>query len=190
VGHDEHCGKRFADHKTRHKVLHMGYYWPPIFKDAKKYVQAFYNCQRKGRPNQDDEIPLQAQVVVQSFERRALDFFGPFNPKSNEKSYILVATNYMTKWLEAMALQNATEEEIIQLLFELFVRYGLPREVITDEGSQFTTNKISTTLLVYKYVQYISYTHLNVNPGFVIKILVTLYVPRTGNLPKSVSYRK
>jgi hypothetical protein len=45
-------------------------------------------------------------------------------------------------------------------------------------------------LLVYKYVQYISYTHLNVNPGFIIKRVVTIYVSRTGNLPKSVAYRK
>jgi hypothetical protein len=45
-------------------------------------------------------------------------------------------------------------------------------------------------MLVHKYVQCISYTHLNVNPGFVIERVVTLYVPRTGNLPKSVAYRK
>jgi hypothetical protein len=45
-------------------------------------------------------------------------------------------------------------------------------------------------VLVYKYVQCISYTHLYVNPGFIIKRVVTLYVPRTGNLPMSVVYRK
>jgi hypothetical protein len=36
--HDEPCGRHFADHKSWHKVLHMGYYWHSIFKDAKKYV--------------------------------------------------------------------------------------------------------------------------------------------------------
>jgi hypothetical protein len=44
-----------------------------------------------GRLGQADEMPLQAQVVVEPFERRALEFFGPFNPKSNQKAYILVA---------------------------------------------------------------------------------------------------
>jgi hypothetical protein len=129
--HDEPCGRHFADRRTGHKVLQMGYYWPSIFKDAKKYVQACDSCQRMGRPGQADEIPLQPQVVVEPFERWALDFVGPFNPKSNQKYYILVATDYMTKWVEAVALPNATEEAVIKFLFELFVCYGLPREVIT-----------------------------------------------------------
>jgi hypothetical protein len=74
-------------------------------------------------------------VVVELFERWALDCFGPFNPKSNQKIYILVAIDYMTKWVEAAALPNATEEAIIKFIFELFVCYGLPRGVITDRGS-------------------------------------------------------
>jgi hypothetical protein len=45
-------------------------------------------------------------------------------------------------------------------------------------------------MLVRKYVQCISHTHLNVNLGIVIKRVITLYVPRTSNLPKSVAYRK
>ena len=87
-------------------------------------------------------MPLQTQVVMELFERWALDFVGPFNPKSNQKFYILVAIDYMTKWVEAVALPNATEEAIIKFLFELFVCDGLPREVITDGGLQFTTHKI------------------------------------------------
>jgi transposase InsO family protein len=71
---------------------------------------------------------------------------GPFNPKSNQKAYILVATEYMTKWVEAEALPNATEEVVIKFLFKLFICYGLPGEVIIDGGSQFTAHRITTTL--------------------------------------------
>jgi hypothetical protein len=102
-----------------------------------------------GRPGQADEMPLQAQIVAEPFEIWALDFVGPFNPKSNQKAYILVATDYMTKWVEAEALSNATEEVVIKFIFKLFVHYGLPREVITDGGSQFTTHRITTTLKNY-----------------------------------------
>jgi IS30 family transposase len=94
-------------------------------------------------------MSLQSQVVVEPFERWELDFVGPFNPKSNQKAYILVATNYMTKWVEAIDFPNATEEVVIKFLFELILFYGLPREVITDGGSQFTTHKITATLLNY-----------------------------------------
>jgi hypothetical protein len=72
---------------------------------------------------------------MEPFERWALDFFGPFNQISNQKNYILVSIDYMMKWVEAVALQNETEEEDIKFIFELFVHYGLPREVITDGGS-------------------------------------------------------
>jgi hypothetical protein len=98
------------------------------------------------KPGQADEMPLKAQVVAEPFERWALDFIGPFNHKLNQKAYILVATNYMTKWVEAEALPNAIEEVVIKFLFKLFVRYGLPREVITDGGSEFTAHRITTSL--------------------------------------------
>eukprot|EP00253_Pinus_taeda_P013117 PITA_13117 len=56
--HDQPCGGHFADRRTGHKVLQTGYYWPTIFKDAKKFFQACDSCQRAGRPNQSDEMPL------------------------------------------------------------------------------------------------------------------------------------
>jgi hypothetical protein len=54
--------------------------------------------------------------------------------------------DYMTKWVEAEALPNAIEEVVIKFIFKLFVHYGLPREVFTDGGSQFTAHRITTTL--------------------------------------------
>jgi transposase InsO family protein len=55
----------------------------------------------------------------------------------------------MTKWVEAEALSNATEEVVIKFIFKLFVCYRLPKEVITDGGSQFTAHRIMTTLNNY-----------------------------------------
>ena len=54
--------------------------------------------------------------------------------------------DYMTKWVEAEALPNATEEVVIKFIFKLFVRYRLPREIITDGGSQFIGHRITATL--------------------------------------------
>ena len=127
-------------------MLKTGYYWPTIFKDAKKFVQACDSCQRVGRPGPADEMTLRPQLVIEPFERWALDFVGPINPPSNQKTYILVATEYVTKWVEAEALPTATEESVIQFLFHLFVRYGLPREVVTDGGPQFVGHKLAATL--------------------------------------------
>ena len=95
----------------------MGYYRPTLFQDTKKYVQSCDSCKHMGKPTQANEMPLQAQIVVDPFERWALDFIGPFNPPSNHKRYILVCTNYVTKWVEAKALASATEATVADFLF-------------------------------------------------------------------------
>eukprot|EP00253_Pinus_taeda_P034324 PITA_34324 len=48
--HDGPCGGHFSNRRIGYKVLQIGYYWPTIFKDAKKFVQACDSCQRAGRP--------------------------------------------------------------------------------------------------------------------------------------------
>lgn len=120
-----------------------------IFKDAKKFIEVCDSCQRAGRTSRANEMPLNPQLVVEQFERRALDFFGPINPSLNQKTYILVATEYITKWVEAEALPRATEDFVIQFMFHIFMRYGLPRDIITDGGPQFVGNKIAATLKNY-----------------------------------------
>ena len=75
-----------------------------------------------------------------------MDFVGPFHLPSNQKAYILVATDYVTKCVETVDLIRATEEVVINFLLRIIVWYGLPREVLIDGRKQFTANKISTTL--------------------------------------------
>lgn len=58
--HNESCGGNISDKRTTYKVLQSRYYWPTIFKDAKKYVTSSLDCQRMGKPIPADEMPLQA----------------------------------------------------------------------------------------------------------------------------------
>ena len=101
------------------------------------------SCQRMGRPIASDEMPLQPQVHLEPFEKWALDFIGPINPTSNSKKYILVCTDYLTKYAEAKALVRATEQTVVNFLFEeIFVRYEVPREIVTDQGTLFTSKLV------------------------------------------------
>jgi hypothetical protein len=63
-----------------------------------------------GRPIQADEMPLQPHVLIEPFEIWDLDFIGPISPASRKKRYILVCTDYVTKWVEEKSLYQASEK--------------------------------------------------------------------------------
>ena len=131
--------------------MHSSYYWPTIFKDAKKFVHSCDGCQRMGKPIQIDEMPLQPQVLIEPFERWDLDFDGPLTLASKGKSYILVCTDYVTKWIEAKALPRDTEQAVADFLYEdIFTCFGVPREIVTDQGTQFTSKLIQSFMQQFK----------------------------------------
>jgi hypothetical protein len=93
-----------------------------------------------GRPTAVDEMPLREQVVIEPFDKWALDFVGPIAPMSRKKKYILVCTYFVTKWVEAKALYQATEKSVIEFIYEeIFTHFGVPHEIVTDQGAQFTS---------------------------------------------------
>ena len=72
-------------------------------------------------------MTLQPQLVVEPFDRWALDFVGPINPPSRHKVYILVFTDYMIKWVEGMALVKANYQAAIEFLYaEIFTLFQVP----------------------------------------------------------------
>lgn len=77
-------------------------------------------------------MPLQPHVLIDPFEKWAMDFVGPINPPSRQKRYILVCIDYVSKWVEAKSLPFATENVVASFLFEdIFTRFGVPREIVT-----------------------------------------------------------
>eukprot|EP00253_Pinus_taeda_P006567 PITA_06567 len=120
------------------------------YREKRRIVQQSASCQRMGQPNHRDQMPLNPQVISEPFERWALDFIGPINPPSNQRTYILVCTDYMTKWVEAKALIRANEEVVLAFLFEeIFTRFGTPRELVTDGGPPFNSHGFKSTLHKY-----------------------------------------
>ena len=96
--HDGPCGGKFS---FNYKILLLGYYQPSIFKEAKEYVKRFDSCQRIVKHVPSNEMPLQPQVLIEPFEKWALDFVGPINPPSRQRTYIIFCIDYVRKWLES-----------------------------------------------------------------------------------------
>ena len=104
-----------------------------------------------GNPTPRDEIPLQPQVTFEPFDKWGMDFIGPINPPLNQKKYIIVCTDYLTKWVETKAIKAATEEKVVEFLREnVFYKFGYPIELVTDQGNQFTSNMIEELLSHHK----------------------------------------
>ena len=100
-----------------------------------------------GQPTRSDEMPHHPKIIVTPFEKWGMDFIGSIDPPSNGKSYILVCTNYLTKWVEVQEMRNAKDEKVAKFLYEeIFTRYGVPRELVTNQGAQFTSNLITAVM--------------------------------------------
>jgi hypothetical protein len=137
--------------RTTKNILSTGYYWPTLHKDAQAYVRCCDACQRMGQPTKSTEIPLQLQVSLEPFEKWGIDFVGPINPPSNQFKYILVCTYYLTKWVEVHPLKNIQEEQVVEFIYDnIFTRFGMPREIVSDRGAQFTSKLITDLMELYK----------------------------------------
>nr|GEW58799.1 reverse transcriptase domain-containing protein [Tanacetum cinerariifolium] len=91
------------DAKAPKKVFDSGFYWPSIYKDAFELVKHCDSCQRQGKVSQRDEMPQDFIQICEIFDVWGIKFMGPF-PSSKGNKYILVAVDYLSKWVEAKAL--------------------------------------------------------------------------------------
>ncbi|KAL5791763.1 hypothetical protein ACOSP7_000357 [Xanthoceras sorbifolium] len=147
--HDGHCGGHFGAKKTALKILQSGFYWPTLFKDAYSYCLTCDRCQRLGGMGKKDEMPLTNNLVVELFDVWGIDFMGPF-PTSFGYNYILVAVDYVSKWVEALATRTNDSAMVVSFLREMiFARFGTPRAIISDGGSHFCNRSFAALLKKY-----------------------------------------
>ena len=85
--HSEAYGGHHDGDRTAHKVLQYGFYWPTLFKDARKYVLSCDECQRIGNISRRREMPMNYSLVIEPFVVWGFDYMGPF-PSSNGYTHI------------------------------------------------------------------------------------------------------
>ncbi|GJS36450.1 reverse transcriptase domain-containing protein [Tanacetum coccineum] len=146
--HNGPTGGYHGANLTVKKVFDAGFFWPSIYKDAHELVKNCDSCQRQGKISQRDEMPQNSIQVCEIFDVWGIDFMGPF-PSSKGNKYILVAVDYLSKWVEAKALPTNDARVVCKFLKSLFARFGAPRAIISDRGTHFCNDQFAKVMLKY-----------------------------------------
>ena len=99
------------------KILQSGFYWPTIFKDTYEFCKTCENCQKLESITKRNMMPLNHILEIEIFDCWGIDFMGPF-PPSFGFVYILVAVDYVLKWIEAMSFRNNDSKIVVKFLRE------------------------------------------------------------------------
>ncbi|CAN6711239.1 unnamed protein product [Malus baccata var. baccata] len=147
--HSSTCGGYFGTHRTALKVLESGFYWPTLFKDARTFCIACDRCQRIGTIGAKDQMPQTPIFNVEIFYVWGMDFMGPF-PPSYSFTYILLAVDYVLKWVEAKVTHTNDSRVVPDFIkANIFSRFGMLRVFISDGGSHFCNRTIEALFKKY-----------------------------------------
>ena len=116
---EAHCGivgGHYAGDATARKIWQAGLCWPTTQKDAQAYYRECDLWQHLGQPTSEPKCRISP---LEPFQKWGLDFVGPFTPDvaCMGNRYILVATEYYTKWVEAKELRDNTAASTANVLY-------------------------------------------------------------------------
>nr|GEW26763.1 reverse transcriptase domain-containing protein [Tanacetum cinerariifolium] len=108
---------------------------------------------RLGNPHQNvldpkeinESFPLETFNLVST---RGIDFMGPFSSSRGNK-YIIVAVDYLSKWVEAKAIPTNDARVVCKFLKNLFARFGTPRTIISDQETHFCNDQFTKVMLKF-----------------------------------------
>ncbi|XP_045797211.1 uncharacterized protein LOC123891391 [Trifolium pratense] len=157
LSHASPVGGHFGPQRTARKVLDAGFYWPTIFKDAYETYRTCKECQIAGTAiTRKSEMPQQPMLFCEVFDVWGIDFMGPF-PVSFGFLYILLAVDYVSKWVEAIPTRTNDSRVVADFVrSNIFCRFGIPRAIISDQGTHFCNRTMEALLRKYGVVHRVS----------------------------------
>jgi hypothetical protein len=155
--HASQVGGHFGPQRTARKILDSGFYWPTIFKDAYETYRTCKECQTTGAAiTRKSEMPQQSVLFCEVFDVWGIDFMGPF-PMSFGFLYILLAVDYVSKWVEAIPTRTNDSKVVADFVrSNIFCRFGIPRAIISDQDTHFCKRTMEALLRKYGVVHRVS----------------------------------
>ncbi|RVX05343.1 Gypsy retrotransposon integrase-like protein 1 [Vitis vinifera] len=136
--HEGICGNHTGGRSLTHRAHSQGYYWPTMKKDAAAYVQKCDKCQRYAPIPHMPSAALKSVSGPWPFAQWGMDIVGPLPAAPAQKKFLLVATDYFSKWVEAEAYASIKDKDVTKFVWKNIVcRFGIPQIIIADNGPQF-----------------------------------------------------
>lgn len=137
LGHQANFAGHQGVTKTADRIL-SAFYFPGIYGEINRFCKSCDVCQRMG-PKPMRALLGGHPIISEPFERIAMDLVGPIIPATERgHRYLLTAIDYSTRYPMAVALKRIDTETVADAMIDLLSNTGIPRQVLTDLGSQFT----------------------------------------------------
>ncbi|XP_057790458.1 uncharacterized protein LOC131007565 [Salvia miltiorrhiza] len=138
------CGGHTGFRDLIRKTIRAGFYWPTITNDAREFVRKCEACQKHaGKIN----IPGETMGVMYAacpFDKWGIDIVGKLPTAPGGKCFFIVAVDYFSKWVVAEAVSKIDEGTVERFIWRnICCRYGVPRIIVSDNGIQFTRQRIA-----------------------------------------------
>jgi ribonuclease HI/transposase InsO family protein len=137
--HGGECRSHSSSRTLVGKAFRHGFYWPTALQDAADLVRSCKACQFHAKQIHTPAQALQMIPPSWPFAVWGLDILGPFPRAVGGYRYLYVAIDKFTKWPEATPVVNITKALATAFLRSIVCRFGVPNQVITDNGTQFTS---------------------------------------------------
>ena len=115
-----------------------------MFSDVSHRYRSCCDCAMRKSSRNRHKAPLLPIPVQDAFDRVACDIIGPFPVSKAGNRYVVVFSEYLTKWVECVPVPSIEASMIARLLVdEIFCRHGAPRTLLSDRGSNFLSSLVS-----------------------------------------------
>ena len=105
----------------------------------------------KKSPRNSKSAPLLPLPVEGAFDRVAVDVLGPLKPSNRQNRYIVVFSDYLTRWCEAFPVPRVEAKVIARLLVdEIIARQGAPRGLLSDRGTNFLSKLVAEVCKIFQ----------------------------------------
>ncbi|XP_072144216.1 uncharacterized protein conv [Dermacentor andersoni] len=170
--HDDPTAGHLGFSRTLSRIQER-YYWPRLTADVARYVKTCRDCQRRKTPPTRPAGLLQPiEPPRRPFQQIGMDLLGPLPMSTSGNKWIVVATDYLTRFAETKALPKGSAAEVAKFFVEnILLRHGAPEVLITDRGTAFTAE------LTQAILQYSQTSHRR----------TTAYHPQTNGLTERLN---